>query len=72
MTRKIDNDEDREALERMIEAAYSEVERHEGKLQILVVDHADLGVDWFQQSVIERWRGGAALVPADWIESDPA
>ena len=67
----IDNDEDREALERMIRAAYCEVRRHEGKLQILVVDHADLGVDWFQESVIEKWRGGAALVPADWIESDP-
>ena len=64
----LDNDEDREALERMMGAANSEVERHSGNLQILVVDHADLAVDWFQESVIERWRGGAALVPEHWIE----
>lgn len=65
---ELGNDEDREALERMIGIANSEVERSGGNLQVIVVDHADLGVEWFQEAVIERWRGGAALVPVDWID----
>lgn len=67
----VGSDEDREALERMIGVANSEVERHGGNLQVLVVDHADLDVDWFQEAVIEKWRGGAALVPANWIDDAP-
>lgn len=66
---EFDNDRDREALERLVYAAYSEVERHRGELQVLLVDHADLNVDWFQEAVIEKWRGGAALIPASWIDA---
>ena len=66
---EFENDRDREALERLVRAAYSEVERHGGDLQVLIVDHADLNVDWFQEAVIEKWRGGAALVPASWVEA---
>lgn len=36
-------------------------------LQIIVMDHADLKRDWFEQAVIERWRGGQKLVPENWI-----
>jgi hypothetical protein len=36
-----------------------------------VIDHADEntweGIDGIH--VIERWRGGKALIPADWLES---
>ena len=66
---EFDNDMDREALERLVGAAYMEVERHGGDLQVLIADHADLNVEWFQEAVIERWRGGAALVPVGWIEA---
>lgn len=36
-------------------------------LQIIVMDHADLKRDWFEQAVVERWRGGQKLVPENWI-----
>lgn len=40
------------------------------RLQIIVIDHADEntweGIDGIQ--VVERWRGGKALVPSDWLE----
>jgi hypothetical protein len=36
-------------------------------LQIIVMDHADLKTDWFQDAVIERWRKGKKLVPASWV-----
>jgi hypothetical protein len=35
--------------------------------QIIIMDHADLKQDWFQNSVVERWRGGLKLVPVSWI-----
>ncbi len=35
-------------------------------LQIIVMDHADLKCDWFQNAVVERWRKGQKLVPLSW------
>lgn len=37
-------------------------------LQIIIMDHADLKHDWFQNAVVERWRRGKKLVPMSWIE----
>jgi hypothetical protein len=36
-------------------------------LQIIVMDHADLKQPWFEDAVVERWRGGNKLVPQSWI-----
>ena len=47
-------------------------------LQIIVCDHANLGDDWFQQSVEHNWRGEEQsataddrLIPEAWIEQTP-
>lgn len=37
------------------------------KLQVIVLDHADLKEDWFKAAVVERWRG-RKLIPAEWLE----
>lgn len=37
-------------------------------LQIIVMDHADLRHDWFENAIVERWRGPLKLVPLSWIE----
>jgi hypothetical protein len=34
--------------------------------QTIVLDHADENEQWFQDSVIERWRHGEKLIPEDW------
>lgn len=39
------------------------------QLQIIVMDHADLNRDWFEDGVVERWRRGLKLVPEEWIRS---
>ena len=31
-----------------------------------MTEHADINEDWYQDNVVERWRGGLALVPTDW------
>lgn len=42
----------------------------DGRLQVLVLDHADFDVDWFQAAVRERWRDGEALIPRAWLAPD--
>jgi len=39
----------------------------DSRLQVIVLDHADFGEDWFQGAVRERWRDGDALIPTAWI-----
>ncbi|MFI5706339.1 DUF3732 domain-containing protein [Kribbella sp. NPDC051620] len=60
-------DDDRDGIRRI----YTELNTFvhaSGGFQIIVLDHADLQDDWFQDSVIQRWRGeGEGLVPASWV-----
>jgi hypothetical protein len=37
-------------------------------LQIIIMDHADLKQDWFESSVVERWRKGKKLIPETWTQ----
>jgi hypothetical protein len=49
-------------------------DRLDGRLQIIVLDHADFDEPWFDGAVIERWRDGNALIPSSWYgpsELDP-
>ena len=61
-------DEDRLAVLRMFELIKDVVDDLGGEFQVVVTEHADLAEEWFQSAVVERWRDGAALIPADWIE----
>jgi hypothetical protein len=61
-------DEDRHAVERMYHLIFDLAEELAPHLQIIITDHADLAADWFQEAVVERWRKGKKLVPAEWIE----
>ncbi|SEL99337.1 Protein of unknown function [Rhodococcus maanshanensis] len=40
----------------------------DGALQVIVLDHAEFEDDWFQDAVVERWRGKDALIPPSWVE----
>lgn len=61
-------DEDQTAvfqLFKLISDAAAELAPH---LQIIIMDHADLQQDWFQNAVVERWRQGKKLVPLSWTD----
>ena len=62
-------DEDREAVSRMFKLAYLLTEELSPNMQIIITDHADINEDWFQKSVIERWRQGKKLIPVEWYET---
>jgi hypothetical protein len=59
--------EDRQAVARMFRLAFDVAQGVSQQLQIVITDHADIAEDWFQDCVIERWRGGTKLVPDSWI-----
>lgn len=63
-------DEDREAVTRMYRLAKDVIDYLKGGLQIIVTDHADISESWFQECIIERWRGENKLVPPSWYDSD--
>ena len=59
-------DEDREAVSRMFKLMVSVIESLSPDFQIILTDHADIREQWFQNCVVERWRGGTKLVPIEW------
>ena len=64
-----EDDADRIAVRGMFELMRDVVAELAPDFQIIVCDHADLPERWFADAVRYRWRGGEALIPADWIES---
>jgi PHD/YefM family antitoxin component YafN of YafNO toxin-antitoxin module len=73
---QVSND-DQLAVHRMYDLLFDAVEALSPSFQVIVLEHADLRDARFQDAVVERWRGGTALVPEDWpilsnhiIESD--
>ncbi|KAB1640422.1 DUF3732 domain-containing protein [Adlercreutzia muris] len=62
--------EDVLAVAKIYKFLQERVLKEEGKLQIIVVDHARLDEDNFASSIVEEWRKeGPKLIPQDWIFS---
>ncbi|MFE3876351.1 DUF3732 domain-containing protein [Kitasatospora sp. NPDC059146] len=62
---------DRTHLLNIYEAIHRTLQQLEGKMQVIVMEHADLDDPVFSQHVVERWRYGndSGLVPSTWMES---
>jgi hypothetical protein len=50
----------------MFRIVYDAVTQLSPGFQVIITEHADINEDWYQKSVVERWRGGTKLVPDDW------
>jgi len=59
--------EDQNAVNRLFSLISHAAQTLTPDLQIIVMDHADLKDDWFQDAVSERWRNGVKLIPPGWI-----
>lgn len=66
------SDTDRNNTLKLYKTMHDAVTRLDGELQIIAFDHADFGDSWFQDSIIETWRDGTALIPRDWYAADDA
>jgi hypothetical protein len=60
-------DSDRTAVLRLFELMAKVAKELAPRLQVIVMDHADLKQPWFEEAVVERWRGGKKLIPTTWI-----
>ena len=60
-------DEDQEAVRRLFRLIFDVSEELGTDLQIILMDHVDLSEQWFEDAVVERWRSGEKLIPADWL-----
>lgn len=58
---------EKDALRRIYQLI-AEVIQDSAGIQVIVTDHADIDLDWFQRAVTEKWWDGTKLVPSDWIE----
>jgi len=65
------SDTDRNNTRKLYELMYNAVARSDGRLQIIAFDHADFGDPWFQESIIEPWYDGTALIPREWYATAP-
>lgn len=64
------DDADREAVLAMFTVMRETIDLLTPRMQIIVSDHADLvDVQWFQDAVKHRWRGGTRLVPTEWLQA---
>ncbi len=59
-------DDDRKLLRRMFELLFEVVAKYSPGFEVIITEHADLADSWYQNAVVERWRGGRKLVPDDW------
>ena len=65
------SDTDRDNTRKLYRMMYDVVTQLDGELQIIAFDHADFADDWFQDSIIETWRDGNALIPREWYATEP-
>lgn len=63
---QIEKDEDRKAVQALFKLMFTAVNEINHGFQLIVLDHAHLSEKWFEDAIIEEWRGSKALVPDDW------
>lgn len=67
-TQKITRDPEIFAVKRDLKGLYDICEEHEGKLQIIVLEHASFPDAFFREALVEPpWTGKGGLVPEAWL-----
>lgn len=69
-TGKADTDVDEIAVRDLYALMDDFTKEHVGGFQIIAVDHADIDADWFQDAIVDNWRGdNNGLIPGSWIRT---
>jgi len=64
---QIGEDSDRRAVQGLFELMNSSCKEIDPNFQLIVLDHAHLRNQWFEDAIVEEWRDGIALVPYEWL-----
>ncbi|MDP2496183.1 DUF3732 domain-containing protein [Shimia thalassica] len=59
-------DADRRAVHSLFELMHHACQEISAPFQLIVLDHAHLRFDWFENAIVEEWRGEDALIPSSW------
>ena len=59
-------EDERQRVVRLFKVVFETVRKIAPDFQVVITEHADLTEDWYRAAVVERWRNGEALIPADW------
>ena len=59
-------DVDSQEVRRIYQFIFDRVKEMNNKMQVIIVDHADIDTPDFQNAVLEKWWDGQKLVPIDW------
>ncbi|MFZ5756935.1 MAG: DUF3732 domain-containing protein [Pseudomonadota bacterium] len=60
------SEEERRTVARMFQFIFDTAKGIVPGLQVVITEHADINEPWYQDAVVEKWRGGLKLVPEDW------
>lgn len=60
-------DEDRQKVRKLFKFIFDATKALNPNFQVIITDHADIDVKWFQDAVVQRWWGGEKLIPKTWI-----
>lgn len=72
-TGKADTDVDEIAVRGLYDLMDDFTKERDGAFQIIAVDHADIDADWFQEAIVDNWRGDdKGLIPQSWVRSTDA
>lgn len=59
-------DDDRQAVHALFKLMSDAAQDIDPEFQLIVLDHVHLEDRWFEDAIVDEWRGGQALVPSDW------
>jgi hypothetical protein len=65
------DDKDRHAVHALFELMHRACLGIDDDFQLIVLDHAHLDDDWFEEAIVEEWRRGKFLVPPEWDTRRP-
>ena len=63
-----DRDVDSEEVRTVYKFIFKRIKELHPNMQAIIVDHADINEEFFQDAVVEKWWDGTKLVPMDWEE----
>jgi hypothetical protein len=61
--------QDWEMIRELYQFIFKRVEELNGRLQLIIVDHANLDRDWFINATVEDWHSETNLIPTDWYDT---
>lgn len=61
-----DHAKEKKAVLKMYQLIFDELNKLQPQLQFIITDHADFKEEWFQNLIVEKWRGGNKLIPESW------